>query len=77
MGRSAARLATRIAEETAAQRPELQVRLDEDVTPELLRRVAARELAGAVVMETLAAARRHGVASTRSRPRVGAHPSDR
>jgi len=54
-------LATRIAEEVAAQRGELQVRLDEDVTPELLRRVAARELAAAVVMETPAAARRHGV----------------
>ena len=37
------------------------VRLEEEVTPEALRRVAAHELAAAVVMETPAAARRHGV----------------
>ena len=39
-------LVTRIVEEVAAERPELQVRLDEDVTPELLRRVAARACCG-------------------------------
>jgi DNA-binding transcriptional LysR family regulator len=54
-------LATRIVEEVGAHRPELQVRLDEDMTPELLQRVAARELAAAAVMETPAAARRYGV----------------
>jgi alpha-beta hydrolase superfamily lysophospholipase len=54
-------LVTRIAKEMAAQRLELEVRLDEDVTPELLRRVTARELVAAAVMETPAAARRHGV----------------
>ena len=34
-----------------------EVRLDEDVSPELLRRVAAHELTAAVVLETPAAAR--------------------
>jgi DNA-binding transcriptional LysR family regulator len=45
-------LAARIAEELAARRPELTVRLEEDVSPELLRRVAAHELAMAAVFET-------------------------
>jgi DNA-binding transcriptional LysR family regulator len=53
--------ATRIAEEVAAPSPELQVRLDEGVTADLLPRVAAHELPAAAVMETPAAARRHGV----------------
>ena len=70
-------LATRIAEEMAAQRGELQVQLDEDVTPELLRKVAARELAAAVVMETPAAARRHGVRidTLRDEPLLAALPT--
>jgi DNA-binding transcriptional LysR family regulator len=50
--------AARIAEELA---PELAVRLEEDVTPDLFRRVAAGELAGAAVMETPGAAARHRV----------------
>ena len=70
-------LAMRIAEETAARAPELRVRLDEDVTPELLRRVAARELAAAVVMETPAAASRHGVRvdALRDEPLLAALPA--
>lgn len=51
---------TRIARDLEGER-DLRVRLDEEVTPDALRRVAARELAAAVVMETPAAARRHGV----------------
>ena len=35
--------------------------LEEEVTPESLRRIASHELAAAVVMESPAAARRHGV----------------
>jgi DNA-binding transcriptional LysR family regulator len=41
--------------------PELEVRLDEEVTPDSLRRLGARELAAAVVMESPRAARRLGV----------------
>ena len=40
---------------------ELRVCLEEEVTPESLRRVASHELAAAVVMESPAAAQRHGV----------------
>jgi DNA-binding transcriptional LysR family regulator len=70
-------LATRIAEEMGAQRPQLEVRLDEDVTAELLRRVAARELVAAAVMETPAAARRHGVRvdALRDEPLLAALPA--
>jgi hypothetical protein len=39
----------------------LTVRFDENVTPEMLRRVAQHDLAAAVVMESPAAARQHGV----------------
>ena len=53
--------ATRIVEELETGRPELQLRLEEDVTPELLRQIAGHELTAAVVMETPAAARRYGV----------------
>jgi DNA-binding transcriptional LysR family regulator len=53
--------AARIGGELAARHPELTVRLEEDVSPELLRRVAANELAMAVVFATPGAARRHGV----------------
>jgi DNA-binding transcriptional LysR family regulator len=69
--------ATRIAEELERQRPELQLRLDEDVTPELLRRVAAHELAAAAVLETPAAARRHGVRvdALRDEPLLAAVPA--
>ena len=53
--------AARIAHAVEEERPELHVRLEEDVTPELLRRVAGHELDAATVLETPAAARRHGV----------------
>ena len=41
-------LALRIADEVRVQRPELPVRLDEDVTPELLRRMTEGEVAAAI-----------------------------
>jgi DNA-binding transcriptional LysR family regulator len=53
--------ATRIAEELERRRPDLQVRIHEDVTPDLLRRVAGHELTAAAVLETPVAARRYGV----------------
>lgn len=53
--------ATRIAEVVGAQLLDRTVRLEEDVTPNSLRRVGAHELDGALVMETPMAARRHGV----------------
>ena len=53
--------AARIAEAVSAGQPELTLRLEEGVTPELLERVAGRELAAAAVMQTPAAARRYGV----------------
>ena len=54
-------VATSISDALQAEVPELSVRLDEEVTPDSLRRVGAHELAAAVVMESPAAARRHGV----------------
>jgi DNA-binding transcriptional LysR family regulator len=65
--------ATRIAQAFA---PEHGVRLEEGVTPELLPRVAARELAAAAVLETPAAARRHGVRvdALRDEPLLAALP---
>jgi hypothetical protein len=51
----------RIIEVFAREHPELSVRLQEEVTTESLRRVGAHELAAAVVMESPAAAQRHGV----------------
>jgi len=69
--------AARIAEALAARRPDLEVRLEEDLTPELLRRVATRELAAAAVFETPAAARRHGVRvdALRDEPLLAALPA--
>lgn len=69
--------ATRIAEELEREHPELQPRVDEDVTPELLQRVAAHELTGAAVLETPAAARRHGVRvdALRDEPLLAALPT--
>lgn len=52
---------TRIAGELGTERPELVVQLDEEVTPDSLRRLGRHELSAAVVMETPAAARHHGV----------------
>jgi DNA-binding transcriptional LysR family regulator len=54
-------VATRIAEVVRTQLRDHRVQLEEDVTPNSLRRVGAHELDGAVVMETPAVARRHGV----------------
>ncbi len=69
--------AARIAEEVHGQRPELQLQLDEDMTPELLRRVASHELAAAAVLETPAAARRHDVRidALRDEPLLAALPA--
>jgi LysR family transcriptional regulator, hca operon transcriptional activator len=53
--------AARIAEALAPGRPELEIRLEEDVSPELFQRVSAHELAAAAVVETPAAARHYGV----------------
>jgi DNA-binding transcriptional LysR family regulator len=53
--------ATRIFEVLRAGRPEVHPRLQQEVSSDSLRRVGAGELAAAVVMESPAAARRHGV----------------
>jgi len=53
--------AGRIAEALRAARPSLNPRLVQELTADSLRRVGAHELAAAVVMESPAAARRHGV----------------
>lgn len=50
-----------IAAELAMEHPDLPVRLQEEVASESLRRVGAHELAAAIVMESPAAAHRHGV----------------
>ncbi|HEU0248908.1 MAG TPA: LysR family transcriptional regulator [Gaiellaceae bacterium] len=69
--------ATRIAEEVVRERLELQLRLEEDVTPELLRQIASHELTAAVVMETPAAGRRYGVRidALRDEPLLAALPA--
>jgi DNA-binding transcriptional LysR family regulator len=54
-------VAVRVMEALGADRPELSVRLEQEVTPESLRRVGAGELAAAVVLESPAVARRHRV----------------
>ena len=53
--------ATRIVEVLRDRRPELNPRLQQEVTPDSLRRVGSHELAAAVVMESPSAARRHVV----------------
>jgi DNA-binding transcriptional LysR family regulator len=50
-----------IGDELARKDGELTLRLEEGVTPGMLARVARHELAAAVVMESPAAARQHGV----------------
>ncbi len=67
-----------IADEVERRRPGIQPRLDEDVTPELLRRVAAHELTAAAVLETPSAARRYGVRidSLRDEPLLAALPAE-
>ena len=68
--------AMRIAEELEREHPELELRLEEDVTPELLRQIASHRLTVAVVMETPAAARRYGVRidALRDEPLLAALP---
>ena len=68
---------TRIAEELRAQRAGPQLRFEEDVTPELLQRVGAHELAAAAVLETPAAARHYGVRvdALRDEPLLAALPA--
>ena len=53
--------ATRIVEVLRAERPDVNLRLAQEVTPDSLRQVGSHELAAAVVMESPAAARRHAV----------------
>jgi DNA-binding transcriptional LysR family regulator len=69
--------ASRLIEAVAAEQPDLELRLDEGVTPELLGRFAAWELAAAAVLETPAAARRHGVRvdALRDEPLLAALPA--
>jgi DNA-binding transcriptional LysR family regulator len=69
--------ATRITAAVQREHPELRLRLEEDVTPELLRQVAGRELTAAAVMETPAAARRYGVRidALRDEPLLAALPA--
>ncbi|HYI20718.1 MAG TPA: LysR family transcriptional regulator [Solirubrobacteraceae bacterium] len=69
-------VAERISEAVADRHPERTVRLEEDVSPELLRRVAAHELAMAAVFRTPGAARRHGVRidALRDEPLLAALP---
>ncbi len=69
--------ATRIAEELGRERPELHVRLEEDVTPELLRQIASHELTAAAVMELPAVARRYGIRidTLRDEPLLAALPA--
>jgi DNA-binding transcriptional LysR family regulator len=67
---------SRIADALRAELPELSIRLEEEVTPDSLRRVGAHELAAALVMETPAAARRYGVRvdALRDEPLLAALP---
>lgn len=69
-------LAARIAGVVEADRRGLTVRLEQEATPDALRRVGAGELAAAVVMASPAVARRHGVRvdALRDEPLVAALP---
>ena len=69
-------VASRIVEVLGAERPELNARLVQEVTPDSLRRVGVHELAAAVVMESPAAARRHTVRvdALRDEPLLAALP---
>ena len=66
----------RIAAEFEANGSGLRMQLHEEVTPEALRRIAAHELAAAVVMESPAASRQHGVRidTLRDEPLLAALP---
>ena len=52
---------TRLAAALADARPDVELRLDEEVTPDSLRRLGTHELSAAVVMESPVAARRFGL----------------
>jgi len=69
-------VAARIAQVVGGELPEVSVRLEQEVTSDSLRRVAAGELGAAVVMQSPAAARRHGVRvdTLRDEPLVAALP---
>jgi DNA-binding transcriptional LysR family regulator len=69
-------VAQAIGDELARHDGALTIRFVEGVTPEMLRRVARHELAAAVVMESPAAARQHGVRidSLRDEPLLAALP---
>ena len=54
-----AALAARIVQVVRARRPALDLRTEQEATPDALRRVGAHEVAAALVMESPAAARRH------------------
>jgi DNA-binding transcriptional LysR family regulator len=71
--------AARIGEELTARHRALAVRLEEDVSSELLRRVAANELAMAAGFETPGAAQRHDVRidTLRDKPLLAALDEDR
>jgi DNA-binding transcriptional LysR family regulator len=71
-------VAVRLAEALGKERPELSVRVEEEVTPESLQRIGAHDLAAAVVMESPAAARRHRVRvdTLRDEPLLAALPPD-
>lgn len=69
--------ARQIAEAHMLRAPDTPLRLDEDLTPGLLERVATGELAAAVVFSTPSAARRHGVRidALRDEPLLAALPA--
>jgi DNA-binding transcriptional LysR family regulator len=66
----------RIVEALGDGRPELSLRLEQEVTPDSLRRIGAGGLAAAVVMESPAVARRHGIRvdTLRDEPLLAALP---
>jgi DNA-binding transcriptional LysR family regulator len=69
-------VAVRVTEALGTSRPDLSVRLEQEVTPESLRRVGAGELGAAVVLESPSVARRHGVRvdTLRDEPLLAALP---
>jgi DNA-binding transcriptional LysR family regulator len=69
-------VAARIVEALGAVCPGLSVRLEQEVTPDSIRRVGVGELVAAVVMESPAVARRHGVRvdTLRDEPLLAALP---
>jgi hypothetical protein len=69
-------VAARLVEALGSSRPDLSARIEEEITPEALKRTGAHELAAAVVMESPAAARRHRVRvdTLRDEPLLAALP---